>query len=79
MQRPDKFEMSNDSTPLSPGACVIRKAAEADAPAVEALYRELVSDPNIRVLPEQVAAIAASPTSFLLVVESEARLTPLRF
>ncbi len=69
MQKPDKFEMSNDSTPLSFESCVIRKATEADALVVEALYRELVSDPNIRVLPEQVAAIAASPTSFLLVAE----------
>jgi N-acetylglutamate synthase-like GNAT family acetyltransferase len=49
---------------------VIRQAAPDDASAIEGLYRELVSDPLIRVLPEQVAALSDSPASFLLVVEA---------
>ncbi|MEP6667719.1 MAG: GNAT family N-acetyltransferase [Chthoniobacter sp.] len=39
---------------------------------MESLYRELVSDPNIHVLPEQIAAMAASPHSLLLVAEIDA-------
>ena len=50
--------------------CAVRRAGADDAPAIESLYRELVSDPLIRVLPEQVAALSESPTSFLLVAES---------
>jgi N-acetylglutamate synthase-like GNAT family acetyltransferase len=54
--------------PAWPGGS-IREAAADDAPAIECLYRELVSDPSIQVLPAQVAALSASPTSFLLVAE----------
>jgi N-acetylglutamate synthase-like GNAT family acetyltransferase len=49
--------------------CVIRQAVATDAPAIEALYRELVSDALIGVQPEQVAALAQSGCSFLLVAE----------
>ena len=49
--------------------CVIREAAATDAPAIEDLYRDLVSDPNIRVLPEQLTAISNSPHSFLFAAD----------
>jgi len=49
--------------------CSIRRATEADAPAIEALYRELVSDGHIQVLPSHVAALAESNTTFLLVAK----------
>ena len=45
----------------------LRRAGFSDAEAVELLYRELVSDASIRVLPEHVAALAESPSSFLIV------------
>lgn len=48
---------------------IIRRAVAGDAPAIERLYRELVSDPLIRVLPERVGALSVSPTGFLLVAE----------
>ena len=53
------------------GGFQLRKAAVEDAPALESLYRELVSDPLICVLPEQVAALADSPGSFLLVAMAD--------
>lgn len=49
--------------------CSIRRATQADAPAIEALYRELVSDGDVQVLPEHIAALAESSTSFLLVAK----------
>lgn len=50
---------------------VIRRATAEDAVSIERLYRELVDDPNILVLPEQLAALAETPTAFLLVAESD--------
>lgn len=50
---------------------VIRRAEAEDAQTIEGLYRELVSDPLIRVLPEQIATLSRSSTSFLLIAESE--------
>ncbi len=58
------------SRPTFSSAGIIRRALGEDAPAIEALYGELVADPQIRVLPEQVAALSESRTSFLLVAES---------
>jgi N-acetylglutamate synthase-like GNAT family acetyltransferase len=59
------------STPnRSQPSCVIRRAAAGDAEAIERLYRELVTDPLVSVLPDHVAAISQSPTSFLLIAES---------
>lgn len=49
---------------------MIRPATAGDAPAIESLYRELVSDPLIRVEPDQIEALSRSSTSFLLVAES---------
>jgi len=62
---------SPDQVPqrIAPG--FVRRAAADDASAIERLYRELVSDPLIRVLPGQVAALSDSPTSYLLVVEAD--------
>lgn len=51
--------------------CTIRRAAADDAPAIECLYRELVSDSLVCVLPEQIVALSGSPTSFLLIAESD--------
>ena len=50
---------------------VIRRATADDASAIENLYRELVSDPLVRVLPEQIATLSDSPASFLLVAEAD--------
>ena len=50
---------------------VIRRATADDASAIESLYRELVSDPLVRVLPEQIATLSDSPASFLLVAEAD--------
>lgn len=49
---------------------IIRRAEPSDASAIEGLYRELVPDPLIRVLPEQLAALSESPNSFLLAAEA---------
>jgi N-acetylglutamate synthase-like GNAT family acetyltransferase len=56
---------------LSKTACSIRRAAEADAPAIEALYRDLVADGHVQVQPGHIAALAESSTSFLLVAKIE--------
>lgn len=53
------------------GSCTIREAVAKDAAAIESLYRELVSDPHIRVLPEQIAELGRSPRTFLLVAEAD--------
>lgn len=53
---------------------VIRRAVADDAPAIESLYRELVADALVCVLPEQVAALHDSSNSFLLVGEVEDRV-----
>ncbi|MBK1815665.1 GNAT family N-acetyltransferase [Luteolibacter yonseiensis] len=52
-----------------PEACVIRQATAEDAAAVEALYRELISDPLIHVSRSHVGKLFLSDTSFLLVAE----------
>lgn len=56
--------------PISSPTCMIRRALEEDAAAIESLYRELVADPLICVLPEQVASLAESASSFLLVADA---------
>jgi N-acetylglutamate synthase-like GNAT family acetyltransferase len=48
---------------------MIRRAEAADGSAIEGLYRELVADPMLRVTPDQIAALARTPTSILLVAE----------
>lgn len=49
---------------------LIRRARPDDAKAIEALYRELVDDPLVRVLPARLAEVADDPRSALLVLES---------
>ena len=62
-------ESQTISQEVTPSA--IRRATADDASAIERLYCELVSDPLIRVLPEQVATLSHSPTSLLFVAETE--------
>lgn len=42
---------------------------------IQCLYRELVNDPQIQVLPEQIAALSASPLSVLLVAEANGEIS----
>jgi predicted N-acetyltransferase YhbS len=53
---------------------MIRAAVPADAAAVEGLYRELVGNPRVAVLPGRLAEIAADPHNFLLVAETDGRV-----
>ena len=56
------------TTESKESTCIdLRRAQASDAEAVELLYRELVSDASIRVLPAHVATLAESPSSFLIV------------
>lgn len=48
----------------------VRRAKASDALVIEALYRELVPSSPVSVLPEQVAKLESSATSYLLVAES---------
>jgi len=48
---------------------VIREAKETDAAVIAALYRFLVQDVHINVLPERLEMIAADPNTYLLVCE----------
>lgn len=54
-----------------PASFMIRRASVEDAISIGNLYCELVDDPNIRVLPGQLAALAEAPASFLLVAEAD--------
>ena len=56
---------------MSQSQPLIRRATAEDASAIESLYRELVSDPLICVLPGQVSTLAGSLTNFLLVAEAD--------
>jgi N-acetylglutamate synthase-like GNAT family acetyltransferase len=48
---------------------IVREAKDTDAPVIAELYRTLVSDPHIAVLPERLRSIAENPQTFLLVCE----------
>jgi N-acetylglutamate synthase-like GNAT family acetyltransferase len=61
----------HSTSPQPALSCVIRRASAEDAGAIQTIYRELVDDSSVRVLPEQVAALAETPASFLLVTEAE--------
>jgi N-acetylglutamate synthase-like GNAT family acetyltransferase len=50
---------------------VIRQAQGADAEALADLYRSLVADLSINVLPERLEMLAADPHTYLLVCEVE--------
>ena len=47
----------------------VRHAVAGDAPAIQALYRQLVDNSAVSVLPERIAAIANDPNTALLVCE----------
>lgn len=48
----------------------IRRAQAGDAPAIAALYRQLVSNPAVLVLPDRVAQLERDRNTALLVAES---------
>jgi len=48
---------------------IVREATDTDAPAIAALYRTLVSDAHVAVLPARLRSIAEDPQTFLLVCE----------
>lgn len=54
-----------------PTPLLVRQATPTDAPAVEALYRELVSNPAVRVTPERLSQLARDAHNTLLVAEQE--------
>ena len=63
--------MNDPATPPQPpGFIAIRRAVADDAAAIQSMYRELIDDSCVRVLPEQIAALADTPGSFLLVAEA---------
>ena len=49
---------------------LIRRARPDDARHIEALYRELIGDAEVRVLPARIAQVADDPYAALLVLES---------
>lgn len=48
---------------------LIRRAQATDAVAVEALYRQLVTNPAVQVLPQRLAELADDPATWLLVAQ----------
>jgi N-acetylglutamate synthase-like GNAT family acetyltransferase len=58
-------------TSSSGRSCLIRRAGTEDAVAIQELYRELVGDAQVRVLPDHVATLAEAPGSILLVAEAK--------
>ena len=64
----------NDTSSPSPAPFLVRRASAEDTGAIEALYRELVDDPQIRLLPAQVASLAGTTNSLLLVAEANRQI-----
>jgi N-acetylglutamate synthase-like GNAT family acetyltransferase len=52
----------------------IRRARPDDAEGIEALYRQLVGDTNVRVLSACIAKVADDPRTLLLVLENDGLL-----
>lgn len=50
---------------------LVRRARAADAPAIEGLYRQLVANPAVAVLPEHLAELEVDPHTALLVAEED--------
>jgi N-acetylglutamate synthase-like GNAT family acetyltransferase len=50
---------------------IVREAVANDAPAIEDLYRQLVDNPSVCVLPERITELALDPKTKLLVAELE--------
>lgn len=57
----------------------IRRATKEDAEAIAALYRELVPDAHISVLPERVGDIGQDPNTHLLVCDDEGEIIATAF
>ncbi|QXI29542.1 GNAT family N-acetyltransferase [Pseudomonas vanderleydeniana] len=53
---------------------LIRTATPEDAPAIEVLYRQLVGNGEVRVLPERLAQLARDPHTELFVAELEGQV-----
>ena len=53
---------------------VVRRARASDALMIQTLYRELVPNSPVAVLPERIAAFEDSSTSYLLVADSRAEI-----
>jgi N-acetylglutamate synthase-like GNAT family acetyltransferase len=49
---------------------IVRRAEACDAKAIQALYRELVPNPAVSVLPERIAEVALDSNTMLLVAET---------
>lgn len=58
---------------------IIRPAQPADADAISALYRELVPDAPVQVLPERIAAIVADNNNHLWVCDDEGEVIATAF
>ena len=56
---------------MPPSNLTLRKAEPADARSIEALYRQLVSNPSVSVLPERIAQIGQDPNTALFVCVAE--------
>jgi N-acetylglutamate synthase-like GNAT family acetyltransferase len=67
--------------PVPHNAFVLTRRAEPkDAPAIEALYRELIpGNPDIRVDPARIAEVAAAANDRLLVVEADDEVSATAF
>lgn len=53
---------------------VVRRAVGSDAPRIADLYDQLVANPDVNVLPEQIAAMALNPNAGLFVCEYEGQV-----
>ncbi len=58
-----------EKTHTANSAASIRRATPADADGIEALYRELVDNAHVHVLPTHIADIAKDPRAALIVLE----------
>ena len=52
----------------------VRAALRSDALALEGLYRELVPDPAVSVLPDRIEQLASDPKTAILVAEAAGRV-----
>ena len=52
----------------------VRRAVAVDAAAIDALYRQLVSNAAVQVLPERLAELADNPATHLLVAERDGQV-----
>ena len=56
---------------MNRGLVSVRRASARDAAAIGSLYRQLVSNPDVRVSPGHIDALAASESHFVFVAELE--------